>query len=61
MVTRKKRSAFFQKSPDVFIDITLHEVKKGDDPLLSKNRKDVESFEFNLDHRKIGVRGRGIP
>lgn len=61
MVTRKKRSPFFQKSPDVFIDITLQEVKKSDDPLLKKNRKDVEDFEFHLDHKKIGVRGRGIP
>ena len=59
--TTKKRNPFFQKSPDVFVDITLQKVKSSDDPLLSKNRKDVESFEFHLDHRKIGVRGRGIP
>ena len=57
----KKRNPFFQKSPDVFVDITLQKVKTTDDPLLSRNRKEVESFEFNLDHRKIGVKGRGIP
>lgn len=59
--TSKKRNPFFQKSPDVFMDITLQKVKSSDDPLLSKNRKDVESFRFHLDHRKVGVRGRGIP
>lgn len=59
--SNKKRNPFFQKSPDVFVDITLTKVGKNDDPMLKKNRKDVEDFEFHLDHRKIGVRGSGIP
>ena len=57
----KKRNPFFQKSPDVFMDITLQKVQRSDDPLLKKNRKRVESFEFHLSHKKVGVGGRGIP
>lgn len=57
----KKRSPFFQKSPDTFIDITLDVVTKNDDPLLVKHRKHVDNFEFHLDPKKIGTKGRGIP
>lgn len=57
----KEKNPFFQKRPDVFVDITLKKVKPSDDPLLKRNRRDVESFEFHLDPKRIGRKGRGIP